>query len=141
MDIYDDINSIYDEIYENSNEANPSTEPVNIDDIYDDAPPPIRESQGWITRHDANGNIFCEYIDYFGNQCTIWEFNDQGEFQWRCAGTTYVCKDIGIEGRAGVFLIGGPMVGAMTIHSLNVTWIDENNNPIYGNLNENENIA
>jgi hypothetical protein len=107
----------------------------NLDDIYDDwdapatpvAEPvaPVIAPNGWHWYPDANGNLFSLYFDGDGNECMVWMQNDDGSFYWRCADVGYNCREIGIEGRRGIFY-EDIFVGTMILdENLTVTWLPE----------------
>ena len=106
----------------------------NLDDIYDwDAPAtpvaepvaPVIAPNGWHWYPDANGNLFTLYFDGDGNECMVWMQNDDGSFYWRCADVGYNCREIGIEGRRGIFY-EDIFVGTMILdENLTVTWLPE----------------
>jgi hypothetical protein len=51
--------------------------------------------------------------------------NNDGSFYWRCANVGYTCRDIGIEGRRGIFF-ENLFVGTMILdNQLTVTWLPE----------------
>ena len=109
---------------------------INIDnDIYDawDEPAtpvaepvaPVIDPNGWHWYPDSNGNLFSLYFDADGNECMMWQLQDDGSYYWRCAGVGYTCRDIGIEGRRGIFF-QDLLVGIMILdEDLTVTWLPE----------------
>jgi hypothetical protein len=122
----DNINNINNNINDNID---------NLDDIYDawDEPAtplaepvaPIIAPNGWHWYPDDNGNLFSLYFDGDGNECMVWMQNDDGSYYWRCAGVGYNCRDIGIEGRRGIFF-QDLLVGTMILDEfLSVTWLPE----------------
>jgi hypothetical protein len=55
----------------------------------------------------------------------MWQLQDDGSFYWRCAGVGYNCREIGIEGRRGIFF-QDLLVGTMILdEELSVTWLPE----------------
>jgi len=86
---------------------------------------PIIAPNGWHWYPDINGNLFSLYFDQDGNECMVWMQNDDGSFYWRCAGVGYNCREIGIEGRRGIFF-QDLLVGTMILdEDLTVTWLPE----------------
>jgi hypothetical protein len=105
LDIYDDWDA----------PATPVAEPVA----------PVIAPNGWHWYPDANGNLFSLYFDSDGNECMVWMQNDDGSFYWRCADVGYNCREIGIEGRRGIFY-EDIFVGTMILdENLTVTWLPE----------------
>jgi hypothetical protein len=107
----------------------------NLDDIYDawDDPAtpvaetiqPVIDTNGWHWYPDANGNLFTLYFDGDGNECMMWQIQDDGSFYWECAGVGYSCREIGIEGRRGIFY-ENLLVGTMILdEDLTVNWFPE----------------
>ena len=102
------------------------------DDIYDmtwDDPAtpiePVIAPNGWHWYPDSNGNLCSHYIDQDGNDSTVWMQNNDGSFYWRCANVGYTCRDIGVEGRRGIFF-ENLFVGTMIMdNQLTVTWLPE----------------
>jgi len=95
---------------------------------------PVIAPNGWHWYPDINGNLFSLYFDQDGNECMVWMQNDDGSFYWRCAGVGYNCREIGIEGRRGIFF-QDLLVGTMILdEALTVTWLPEtyipDNHPI-----------
>jgi hypothetical protein len=85
----------------------------------------IPDENGWLWYPDSNGQLFSLYFDHDGNECMIWRPNEHGDFYWRCANVGYNCRDIGIDGRAGIFF-GNHFVGTMTMNNdLTVAWLPE----------------
>jgi len=106
-----------------------------LDDIYDwDAPATpvaqpipdvLPDENGWLWYPDSNGQLFSLYFDPDGNECLVWRPNDDGSFYWRCANVGYNCRDIGIDGRRGVFF-ENRLVGTMILdNQLSVVWLPE----------------
>jgi hypothetical protein len=86
---------------------------------------PIIDPNGWYWYPDANGQLFTLYFDADGNECTMWQLQDDGSFYWRCANVGYICQDIGIDGRKGIFFQNN-FVGTMLLdNDLTVTWQPE----------------
>jgi hypothetical protein len=86
---------------------------------------PVIAPNGWHWYPDVNGNLFSLYFDQDGNECMVWMQNDDGSFYWRCAGVGYNCREIGIEGRRGIFF-QDLLVGTMILdEALTVTWLPE----------------
>jgi len=83
------------------------------------------DENGWLWYPDSNNQLFSLYFDHDGNECMIWRPDNNGEFYWRCANVGYSCRDIGIDGRAGIFF-GNHLVGIMTMNNdLTVAWLPE----------------
>ena len=114
----------------------------NLDNItWDDPATPVAEPvlpvidlNGWHWYPDANGQLFTLYFDADGNECMMWQVQDDDSYYWRCAGVGYTCRDIGIEGRRGIFF-QDLLVGSMILDQyLTVEWLPEtyipNNFPI-----------
>ena len=105
---------------------------------------PVIDVNGWHWYPDSNGQLFTLYFDADANECMMWRLQDDGSFLWRCAGVGYTCREIGIEGRRGIFF-QDLFVGTMILdENLTVTWLPEtyiNNNiiPIDDNINDNIN--
>ena len=106
---------------------------ININDItWDDPATPVAQPiapviapNGWHWYPDANGNLCSHYVDQDGNDSTVWMQNNDGSFYWQCAGVGYTCRDIGIEGRRGIFF-QDLIVGTMIMdNQLTVTWLPE----------------
>jgi hypothetical protein len=90
---------------------------------------PVIAPNGWHWYPDINGNLFSLYFDQDGNECMVWMQNDDGSFYWRCAGVGYNCREIGIEGRRGIFF-QDLLVGTMILdEALTVTWLPETDIP------------
>ena len=106
----------------------------NLDDIYDAwdepatpvaQPIPVIDPNGWHWYPDSNGQLFTLYYDADGNECMMWQLQHDGSFHWRCAGVGYTCRDIGIDGRRGIFF-QNLFVGSMLLDEhLTVTWLPE----------------
>lgn len=125
-----------------------------IDDIYNDwdnpatpiaLPNPNPDENGWLWYPDSNGNLFSLYFDPDGNECMVWQQDAVGSFYWRCAGVGYNCRDIGINGRRGIYF-QDIFVGTMILdNQLSVTWLPETYinqdivtiDNIYDNINDN----
>ena len=90
-----------------------------------DADMTYTDPDGWIWRPDINGVLCCSY--YSNNRlCIIWPRNDDGSFQWQHDGTNYNCRDVGIEGRSGIFDNDGNLVAIMQLNAtLDVQWVDD----------------
>ena len=105
---------------------------INMDITWDDpatplAQPiqPVIDPNGWHWYPDINGNLFTLYFDADNNECMMWQLQDDGSFYWRCAGVGYNCREIGIEGRRGIFF-QDLLVGTMILdEELSVTWLPE----------------
>ena len=92
---------------------------------------PVIDPNGWHWYPDANGQLFNLYFDAYGNECMMWQLRDDGSFYWRCANVGYDCRDIGIEGRMGIFF-QNLLVGTIILDEyLTVAWLPETyiNNP------------
>lgn len=111
---------------------------------------PVIDPNGWHWFPDSNGNLFTLYFDADGNECMMWRLEDDGSFYWRCANVGYTCRDIGIEGRRGIFF-QNLLVGTMILdQDLTVAWLPEtyinnitpqdqiNNINIHYNINVND---
>ena len=86
---------------------------------------PVIDNNGWHWYPDANGRLFTLYFDADGNECMMWQLQDDGSFYWRCANVGYDCRDIGIEGRKGIFF-QNLLVGTMILdEELTVAWLPE----------------
>jgi len=103
----------------------------NIDEITWDDPAtpvpiqPVIDPNGWHWYPDANGQLFNLYFDAYGNECMMWQLRDDGSFYWRCANVGYDCRNIGIEGRMGIFF-QNLLVGTMILdEDLTVAWLPE----------------
>jgi hypothetical protein len=105
----------------------------NLNDItWDDPATPLAEPvlplidpNGWHWYPDANGQLFTLYFDADGNECMMWQVQDDDSYYWRCAGVGYTCRDIGIEGRRGIFF-QDLLVGSMILDQyLTVEWLPE----------------
>jgi len=122
----------------------------DIEISWDDAPTPVAQAiepvidpNGWHWYPDANGQLFTLYFDDDGNECMMWRLRDDGSFYWRCANVGYDCRDIGVEGRMGIFF-DNFLVGTMIIDEyLTVVWLPEtyiNNQNIENPINNYINI-
>ena len=81
---------------------------------------------GWRWEPDSNGNLCCHY-DVNDVHCIVWLANEDGSFLWQYGETSYSCRDIGLEGRAGVYDMDRNLVGIMQLNqTLDVQWVDEN---------------
>ena len=101
---------------------------------------PIIDPNGWHWYPDSNGQLFTLYFDGNGNQCMMWRLQDDGSFYWRCANVGYTCRDIGIEGRRGIFF-QDLFVGTMILdENLTVTWLPETYINNYDNIQHIQNI-
>jgi len=97
---------------------------------------PIIDPNGWHWYPDSNGQLFTLYFDADGNECMMWGLREDDSYYWRCANVGYICRDIGIEDRRGIFF-ENHLVGTMLLDlNLTVTWFPET----YINDNINENI-
>ena len=86
---------------------------------------PVIDPNGWHWYQDTNGQLFTLYFDDEGNECMMWQLEDDGSFYWRCANVGYTCRDIGIEGRRGIFF-ENHLVGTMILdENLTVAWLPE----------------
>jgi hypothetical protein len=86
---------------------------------------PIIDPNGWHWYPDSNGQLFTLYFDADGNECMLWRLHNDGSFYWRCANVGYTCRDIGVEGRKGIFF-ENHLVGTMLLdNDLTVTWLPE----------------
>jgi len=106
---------------------------TNIDNIedtitWDDPVTPIAthvpamvDDNGWHWYPDSNGQLFTLYYDAHDNECLLYGRQDDGSFYWSCANVGYSCRDIGIEGRRGVFS-NDTLVGIMILDELLTVW-------------------
>jgi hypothetical protein len=86
---------------------------------------PVIDPNGWHWYPDNNGELFTLYFDADANECMMWRLQDDGSFYWRCANVGYICRDIGIEDRRGIFF-ENHLVGTMTLdENLSVVWLPE----------------
>lgn len=86
---------------------------------------PVIDPNGWHWYPDANGQLFTLYFDADANECMMWQLQDDGSFYWRCANVGYICREIGIEDRRGIFF-ENHLVGTMTLdENLTVIWLPE----------------
>jgi hypothetical protein len=86
---------------------------------------PVIDTNGWHWYPDSNGQLFTTYFDVYRNECMMWGLQDNGSFYWRCANVGYTCREIGIEGRRGIFF-QDLLVGTMLLdQDLTVTWLPE----------------
>jgi hypothetical protein len=103
---------------------------------------PVIDPNGWHWYPDANGQLFTLYFDADANECMMWRLQDDGSYYWRCANVGYMCRDIGIEDRRGIFF-ENHLVGTMLLDEhLTVTWLPEtyiNNHPNINDINYNIN--
>jgi hypothetical protein len=94
---------------------------------------PVIDPNGWHWYPDINGQLCTMYFDADGNDCIMWQPEENGSFYWRCANVGYDCRDIGIEDRVGIFF-QNLLVGTMILDEhLTVAWLPEtyiNNQPI-----------
>ena len=99
---------------------------------------PFIDPNGWHWYPDANGQLFTLYFDAEANECMLWQLQDDDSFYWRCANVGYICRDIGIENRRGIFF-ENHLVGTMTLdENLSVVWLPEtyiNNQPTINEIN------
>ena len=83
------------------------------------------DPDGWVWRPDSNGIMCCTYYDE-DRLCIIWPQNEDGSFPWQHDGTNYDCRNIGIDGRVGVFDYTGNLVATMQLNAtLDVWWVDD----------------
>jgi len=86
---------------------------------------PVIDPNGWHWYPDSNNNLCTLYFDADGNECVMWGIQDDGSFYWCCAGVGYNCREIGIEGRRGIFY-QDLLVGTMILdEDLTVVWLHE----------------
>jgi hypothetical protein len=99
---------------------------ITWDDLATPVPvQPVIDPNGWHWYPDSNGNLFTLYFDADGNECMMWQLQDDDSFYWRCANVGYTCRDIGIEDRRGIFF-ENYLVGTMTLdENLTVAWLPE----------------
>lgn len=101
---------------------------------------PVIDPNGWHWYPDSNGQLFTLYFDGDGNECMMWRLENDGSFYWRCANVGYTCREIGIEGRRGVFF-QDLFVGTMILdENLSVTWLPETYINNYDNIQTIQNI-
>jgi len=101
---------------------------------------PVIDPNGWHWYPDSNGQLFTLYFDADANECMMWRIQDDGSFYWRCAGVGYTCREIGIEGRRGIFF-QDLLVGTMILdQDLTVTWLPETYINHYDNVQNIDNI-
>jgi hypothetical protein len=136
LENFNNLNNLNNDIYDAWDDpATPVAEPVA----------PVIAPNGWHWYPDANGQLFSLYFDHDGNECMVWMQNDDGSYYWSCAGVGYNCREIGIEGRRGIFF-QDLLVGTMILDELlSVTWlpetyIPETPNQYINNINYNINI-
>jgi hypothetical protein len=97
---------------------------------------PVIDPNGWHWYPDANGQLFTLYFDADGNECMMWRLQDDGSFYWRCANVGYMCREIGIEDRRGIFF-ENHLVGTMILdENLTVVWLPETYINNYPNIND-----
>ena len=122
----------YDEIFENELLGTWDDPATPIDDLpiaqpIENLPQniPVIDPNGWHWYPDSNGQLFTLYFDADGNECMMWRLQDDGSFYWRCANVGYTCRDIGIDGRRGIFF-HNHLVGSMMLDQhLTVSWLPE----------------
>lgn len=120
--------------------------PIPVETLPDENLPvePVIDPNGWHWYPDNNGELFNIYFDADANECMMWRLQDDGSFYWRCANVGYICRDIGIEDRRGIFF-EDHLVGTMILdENLTVVWLPEtyiNNITDHININININIA
>jgi hypothetical protein len=86
---------------------------------------PVIDPNGWHWYPDNNGELFTLYFDSDANECMMWRLQDDGSFYWRCANVGYICRDIGIDDRRGIFF-ENHLVGTMILdENLTVIWLPE----------------
>jgi hypothetical protein len=99
---------------------------------------PVIDPNGWHWYPDSNGQLFTLYFDADGNECMMWQLQDDDSFYWRCANVGYTCRGIGVEDRRGIFF-QNHLVGTMILDELlTVTWLPEtyiNNQPNINDIN------
>jgi hypothetical protein len=101
---------------------------------------PVIDPNGWHWYPDSNGQLFTLYFDADANECMMWRIQDDGSFYWRCAGVGYTCREIGIEGRRGIFF-QDLLVGTMILdQDLTVMWLPETYINHYDNVQNIDNI-
>lgn len=98
---------------------------------------PIIDPNGWHWYPDSNGQLFTLYFDADGNECMMWGLRHDDSYYWRCANVGYICRDIGIEDRRGIFF-ENHLVGTMLLDiNLTVTWLPETYiNPVNDNIDD-----
>ena len=99
---------------------------------------PIIDPNGWHWYPDSNGQLFTLYFDADGNECMMWGLRHDNSYYWRCANVGYICRDIGIEDRRGIFF-ENQIVGTMLLDlNLTVTWFPETyiNDNNYNEIND-----
>jgi hypothetical protein len=111
--------------YDNDNLNDNEINDITWDDPATPVAQPVIDPNGWHWYPDANGQLFNLYFDADGNDCQMWQLRDDGSFYWRCANVGYDCRDIGIEGRMGIFF-QNLLVGTMILDQhLTVAWLPE----------------
>jgi len=86
---------------------------------------PVIDPNGWHWYPDSNGQLCTIYLETHGNECMMWQLQDDGSFYWRCAGVGYTCREIGFEDRRGIYF-QDIFVGTMILdEDLTVTWLPE----------------
>jgi len=115
----------------NENQMNENQMNITWDDLATPIPEnlpvaqPIIDPNGWHWYPDANGQLFTLYFDADGNECMMWGLRHDDSYYWRCANVGYICRDIGIEDRRGIFF-ENQLVGTMLLDiNLSVTWLPE----------------
>lgn len=101
--------------------------PIPVETLPDENLPvePVIDPNGWHWYPDNNGELFNIYFDADANECMMWRLQDDGSFYWRCANVGYICRDIGIEDRRGIFF-EDHLVGTMILdENLTVVWLPE----------------
>lgn len=120
--------------YENNIAWNDPVTPIPQD--LPELPVPVIDPNGWHWYPDSNGQLFTLYFNADGNECMMWQVNNDGSYYWRCANVGYTCRDIGIEDRRGIFF-ENHLVGIMLLdNDLTVTWLPET----FINIDYNDNI-
>lgn len=90
---------------------------------WDDPVTPAVDPNGWVWYPDSNGQLYTQYFDEDGNDCMMWDSQEDGSFYWVCADIGYSCRDIGVEGRRGIFY-QDVLVGTMILDdNLTVVWL------------------
>lgn len=105
---------------------------------WDDHATPAVDPNGWVWYPDSNGQLYTQYFDEDGNDCMMWGSQEDGSFYWVCADIGYSCRDIGVEGRRGIFY-QDILVGTMILDAnLTVVWLYDglNQNDVINNISD-----
>lgn len=129
--------------YDNALDMTHDNDQITWDDLATPIAQPIQpviDPNGWHWFPDSNGQLFTLYFDADANECMMWRIQDDGSFYWQCAGVGYTCREIGIDGRRGIFF-QDLLVGTMLLdQDLTVTWLPETYINHYDNVQNIDNI-